>query len=250
MHRFEADRDYLLGMYCGIESLIIIRGWQRLPSSQRRADILLLTRRRRPPSASVGHLCYPPSPLKAVIFSISECYASVINCAYARCSLRFKHGSSLKTSLLLYPELCHILFEIEDDVNSLNKEGGSSAASEHVNLNAGYDSSFEDGSSKEPNVARGRRKKKSKKDSELGELEETIKNAISNIAAQENQGPTMDECHEKLKSMRLKPDDPVYLAATGIFCQSKSYREAWMLLPSIPNVLKKWIEMMARQMGF
>ncbi|GJZ62816.1 hypothetical protein Tco_0619237 [Tanacetum coccineum] len=26
MRRFEADRDYLLGMYCGIESLIIIRG--------------------------------------------------------------------------------------------------------------------------------------------------------------------------------------------------------------------------------
>ncbi|GJX03643.1 hypothetical protein Tco_0189559, partial [Tanacetum coccineum] len=59
------------------------------------------------------------------------------------------------------------LVEIEDDVNSWNKEGGSLAASEHVNLDAGYDSSFEDGSSKEPNVARGRRKKKSKKDSEL-----------------------------------------------------------------------------------
>ncbi|GJX99581.1 Myb/SANT-like domain, harbinger transposase-derived nuclease domain protein [Tanacetum coccineum] len=193
-------------------------------------------------------------------------------------SKRFKYGSSLKTSPLLYPELCRILFEkcsasgsirrpvaekrpssqnsgvklveVEDDVNSFNKEGGSSAASEHVNLDAGYDSSFEDGSSKEPNVARGRRKKKSKKDSELGELEETMKNAISSIAAQENQGPTMDECHEKLMSMRLEPDDPIYLVATGIFCQSKSYREAWMLLPSIPNVLKKWIEMMARQLGF
>ncbi|GJR05969.1 putative nuclease HARBI1 [Tanacetum coccineum] len=78
----------------------------------------------------------------------------------------------------------YVLVEIEDDVNSLNKEGGSSATSEHVNLDAGYDSSFEDGSSKEPNVAR------------------------------ENQGPTMEECHEKLKSMRLEPDDPVYLATT------------------------------------
>ncbi|GJT97892.1 hypothetical protein Tco_1093410 [Tanacetum coccineum] len=137
-------------------------------------------------------------------------------------SKRFKYGSSLKTSPLLYPELCRILFEkcsasgsirrpvaekrpssqnfgvklveVEDDVNSFNKECGSSAAREHVNLDAGYDYSFEDGSSKEPNVAKGRRKKKSKKDSELGELEETMKNAISNIAAQENQGPTMDEC--------------------------------------------------------
>ncbi|GKE20555.1 hypothetical protein Tco_1432067, partial [Tanacetum coccineum] len=31
MHRFEASSDYLLGMYCEIESLIIIRGWQGLP---------------------------------------------------------------------------------------------------------------------------------------------------------------------------------------------------------------------------
>ncbi|GJT93668.1 hypothetical protein Tco_1082513 [Tanacetum coccineum] len=44
------------------------------------------------------------------------------------------------------------LVEVVDDVNSLNKEGGSLAAIENVNLDAGYDSGFEDGSSKEPNV--------------------------------------------------------------------------------------------------
>ncbi|GJX59337.1 hypothetical protein Tco_0290727 [Tanacetum coccineum] len=192
--------------------------------------------------------------------------------------LKFKYGRSLKTSPLLYHELCHILFgkcdasgsirrpvyerwpcsqncgvklvEVEDDVNNLNKEGGSLATSKRVNLDTGYDSGFEDGSSKEPNVARGRRKKKSKKDSELGELEETMKNAIANIIVQENQSPTMEEYHEKLKSVRLEPDDPIYFAALGIFCQSKSYKEAWMLLPSVPNVLKKWIEMMAHQLGF
>ncbi|GKE50176.1 hypothetical protein Tco_1481434, partial [Tanacetum coccineum] len=107
------------------------------------------------------------------------------------------------------------LVEVVDDVNSLNKEGGSLAAIENVNLDAGYDSGFEDGSSKEPNVTR------------------------------ENQGPTMEECHEKLKRMRLEPDDLIYLAALGIFCQSKSYREACVLLLSVSNVLKKWIEMMA-----
>nr|GEW20061.1 putative harbinger transposase-derived nuclease domain-containing protein [Tanacetum cinerariifolium] len=89
-----------------------------------------------------------------------------------------------------------------EEVNRVKAKGVSSAASKHVNLDAGYESCFEDGSSKEPNVARGRRKKKSKKDSVLVELDETIKNAITNIAAQENQGPTMAECHEKLKSMR------------------------------------------------
>ncbi|GJR06715.1 putative reverse transcriptase domain-containing protein [Tanacetum coccineum] len=142
------------------------------------------------------------------------------------------------------------LVEVVDDVNSLNKEGGSLAAIENVNLDAGYDSGFEDGSSKEPNVSRGRRNKKSKKDSELGELEETMKSEIANITAQENQGPTMEECHEKLKRMRLEPDDLIYLAALGIFCQSKSYKEACVLLLLVSNVLKKWIEMMACQLGF
>ncbi|GKE03378.1 hypothetical protein Tco_1395396 [Tanacetum coccineum] len=77
-----------------------------------------------------------------------------------------------------------------------------------------------------------------------------MKNAIANIAIQENQCPTMEEYYEKLKSMRLEPDDPIHLAALGVFCQSKSYRDAWKLLPSVPNVLKKLIEKMARQLGF
>ena len=139
--------------------------------------------------------------------------------------------------------------EVEDDVNSLNEDGSSWAASEHKNVDAGYDSGFEGGSSKEPNVARGRKKKRSKKDSELCELEESMKNAIAKIAVQENQGPTMEECHEKLKKWGLESEDPIYLAALGVFCQSKSHREAWMLLPLEPNVLKKWIEMMSRQVG-
>ncbi|PWA53800.1 myb/SANT-like domain, Harbinger transposase-derived nuclease domain protein [Artemisia annua] len=118
--------------------------------------------------------------------------------------------------------------EVEDDVNSFNEDGGYWAASEHRNVDASYDTSFEGGSSKEPNVARGRKKKRSKKDSELCELEENMKSAIAKIAVQENQGPTMEECHEKLKKLGLESADPIYLAALGVFCQSKSHREAWM----------------------
>ncbi|PWA36480.1 hypothetical protein CTI12_AA599810 [Artemisia annua] len=72
-----------------------------------------------------------------------------------------------------------------------NEDGGYWAASEHRNVDASYDTSFEGGSSKEPNVARGRKKKRSKKDSELCELEENMKSAIAKIAVQENQGPTI-----------------------------------------------------------
>lgn len=79
----------------------------------------------------------------------------------------------------------------------------------------GYDSGFEGGSSKESKVARRRKKKRSKKDSELGKLEENMKNAIAKIVVQENQGPTMEECHKKL---RLEYEDPIYLVALEVFC--------------------------------
>ncbi|GJT65261.1 hypothetical protein Tco_1016741, partial [Tanacetum coccineum] len=95
----EADQQYMINLRD--DSAL-----QIMQASQRWADILLLTRRRRPPLTPIFrrlHLYMPLSPplfplslLKSVMFSISE---------------RFKHGSSLKASPLLYPKLCHMLFE-------------------------------------------------------------------------------------------------------------------------------------------
>ncbi|GKD31381.1 Myb/SANT-like domain, harbinger transposase-derived nuclease domain protein [Tanacetum coccineum] len=54
-------------------------------------------------------------------------------------------------------------------------------------------------------------------------------------------GPTTKQCYEKLKLVGLRSTDPVFLAAFNIFGQSRQMREAWMTLPSEPDVLKGWI---------
>ncbi|GJR80057.1 hypothetical protein Tco_0150842 [Tanacetum coccineum] len=136
--------------------------------------------------------------------------------------LKFKYGSSLKTSPLLYPELCHILFEKCSASGSIRRP-----ISERMLSSQNFGVKLVEMVLLKNQMSHAVGEiKKSKKDSELGELEETTKSEIANIIAQENQGPTMEECHEKLKRMRLEPDDLIYLAALGIFCQSKSYREA------------------------
>ncbi|GJQ91642.1 hypothetical protein Tco_0002781 [Tanacetum coccineum] len=56
-------------------------------------------------------------------------------------------------------------------------------------------------------------------------------------------GPTTEQCYEKLKLVGLRSTDPVFLAAFNIFGQSRQMREAWMTLPSEPDVLKGWIEL-------
>ncbi|GJS68769.1 Myb/SANT-like domain, harbinger transposase-derived nuclease domain protein [Tanacetum coccineum] len=56
-------------------------------------------------------------------------------------------------------------------------------------------------------------------------------------------GPTTEQCYEKLKLVGLRSTDPVFLAAFNIFRQTRQMREAWMTLPSEPDVLKGWIEL-------
>ncbi|PWA39581.1 myb/SANT-like domain, Harbinger transposase-derived nuclease domain protein [Artemisia annua] len=61
--------------------------------------------------------------------------------------------------------------------------------------------------------------------------------------------PTSAECYEKLKLVELQSMDPLFLAAFNIFGQSRDMREAWMALPSDPDVLKGWIQMTGRTFG-
>ena len=64
-----------------------------------------------------------------------------------------------------------------------------------------------------------------------------------------NDGPTPSDCAEKLKLVDLPRLDPLFLAAFNIFGQSRDMREAWMALPSDPDILKGWIEMTGRTFG-
>ncbi|GJW09694.1 hypothetical protein Tco_1575521 [Tanacetum coccineum] len=53
-----------------------------------------------------------------------------------------------------------------------------------------------------------------------------MKNVIANIVVQENQVSTMEECHENLKTMRLEPEDSIYLVALGMTHDARILNEA------------------------
>ncbi|KAM0026166.1 hypothetical protein Hdeb2414_s0020g00554981 [Helianthus debilis subsp. tardiflorus] len=63
------------------------------------------------------------------------------------------------------------------------------------------------------------------------------------------EGPSTEECYEKLKLVGLEPIDPLFLAAFNIFGQYIQMRQAWMTLPSDPEVLKGWIKMTRTTLG-
>ncbi|KAK1427504.1 hypothetical protein QVD17_16190 [Tagetes erecta] len=101
-----------------------------------------------------------------------------------------------------------------------------------------------------PKEDRGRANKKAKHTINLTDLEVDMRKVIANLAENKPVRPTIDECHDKLKGLGLEATDPIFLAAFGIFSQpSNNYREAWMTLPSDPEVLKNWITMMAKTLG-
>lgn len=115
-----------------------------------------------------------------------------------------------------------------------------------------YESGCESGSSvstcaSSNNMYQTRPKKKSRNMINLTELEVDMRKAIA-FLTNENNGPTVEDCHEKLKGLGLKQTDPMFLAAFTYF-GSKTRREAWMALPSEPEVLKAFIKMWANSMG-
>ncbi|GJY63215.1 NADPH-dependent aldo-keto reductase, chloroplastic-like protein [Tanacetum coccineum] len=91
-------------------------------------------------------------------------------------------------------------------------------------------------------------RKKSRNMISLTDLEVEMLKAIAILTNEKDKGPTIDDCHEKIKGLGLEHTDPMYLAAFTLF-GSKNSREAWMMLPSEPGVLKGFIKMMAKSKG-
>ncbi|PWA55230.1 myb/SANT-like domain, Harbinger transposase-derived nuclease domain protein [Artemisia annua] len=118
-----------------------------------------------------------------------------------------------------------------------------------------HDTSLKGGSSDPPCVNApivdgDRPRKKSKKNIDLTELEADMRKVIAN-STDENKGPTIDDYHEKLKKLELESTDPMFFAAFTIFSQpSNNFGESWMALPSDPDVMKGWIKMMEKTLGY
>ena len=92
------------------------------------------------------------------------------------------------------------------------------------------------------------RDKASKTSVSLDELSLDMQKALQHLV-NSKEGPTVEECYERLKLVGLDPMDPIFLAAFHLFGMSMNMREAWMTLPPIPGVLKGWIKMTGTTLG-
>ncbi|GJZ64487.1 Myb/SANT-like domain, harbinger transposase-derived nuclease domain protein [Tanacetum coccineum] len=106
------------------------------------------------------------------------------------------------------------------------------------------DDDDDDGNSRAHKINDEVRPKKKAKTSRvtMDDLMADMQSALRHIVGTTD-GPTTEQCYEKLKLVGLRSTDPVFLAAFNIFGQSRQMREAWMTLPSEPDVLKGWIEL-------
>nr|GEY09746.1 hypothetical protein [Tanacetum cinerariifolium] len=85
-----------------------------------------------------------------------------------------------------------------------------------------YDSGCESGSpvstcSSSNRIYQTRPKKKSRNMINLTDLEVHMLKAIAILTNERDKGPTIDDCHEKLKGPGLEHTDPMYLAAFTLF---------------------------------
>nr|GEY84626.1 hypothetical protein [Tanacetum cinerariifolium] len=61
--------------------------------------------------------------------------------------------------------------------------------------------------------------------------------------------PTLEDCQNKLKTIRWAEDDPLYEVALAIFCEPNDrYREGWMQLKAERCI--GWVKMIGRSKGF
>ncbi|XP_055961599.1 uncharacterized protein LOC126678598 [Mercurialis annua] len=91
----------------------------------------------------------------------------------------------------------------------------------------------------------GKRHKKGKVD----DIDEQLMAVLKTLG--ESDGPTIEECNMKLdEMMTLTMDDPLYVIACSIFCESKAYREQWLILSKkSEDVRINWIKIVAKKLG-
>ncbi|PWA91003.1 myb/SANT-like domain, Harbinger transposase-derived nuclease domain protein [Artemisia annua] len=183
-----------------------------------------------------------------------------------------KRAGSLQSNPLPYQELCEIVFQSispNGDGQWINSEGsgasgsatsasGASAVRERVGaididddplVDVDIDDE-DDGNSRTHRLHDEVRPKKKAKTSRVtfDDLAVDMQCALRHMVKTKD-GPTPSECAEKLKLVDLPRLDPLFLAAFNIFGQSRDMREAWMALPSDPDILKGGIEMTGRTFG-
>ena len=92
-------------------------------------------------------------------------------------------------------------------------------------------------------------KRKYQKKNIEGDLDEKLLVVLNTL--EQSDGPSIEECNKKLDEIATLPmDDPLYIAASSIFCESKAYKEQWMMFSQKPEAVRiAWIRMNAKKLG-
>lgn len=129
---------------------------------------------------------------------------------------------------------------------------GSSAASEammgcpNINFcNLEAESPPTPSSPEDIQVTNVKRSKKNK----AGDIDGHITAVLKSL--ENSDGPSLEECNRILDEMKIvSMDDPLYIAACTIFCESKAHREQWMMLNQKPEEVRvAWIKMNGKKLG-
>ena len=131
----------------------------------------------------------------------------------------------------------------KDDIGSSSTSQVATESSK-INIDLDSESSLPSSPPTETVVPTKKRKKK-----EPSEVDDQLERVLKSL--EKTDGPSLEECNTILDKMEsLQMEDPLYIAACSIFCESQAHREQWMMLAKKPdNVRIGWIKMNAKKLG-
>lgn len=177
-------------------------------------------------------------------------------------------AKTLKTSPLVFPDLCIALFEGTSATGSRVYAASStrerivvaSSSPSHIHTTQFEEEDNDvtpsphnvpsvDLSKLTPSPPSSRPNKKSKIKVDTNRLALSMEGALNTLITRQPT-ITVDACIERLDTLGLDETDPLYKAAIDIFGHTTLLRETWLSSKPNPDLLKDWILRTATRLGF
>ncbi|GJW74488.1 Myb/SANT-like domain-containing protein [Tanacetum coccineum] len=167
-----------------------------------------------------------------------------------------KYIESLKSAPLVFPKLCARLYDglldtEEENDGSFSERSKSCAEpiliedTENINETQEASTSKHNGSS-HTETQRPAKKGKTVQKCNNSSIEEGMSEAIK-LIFKGNNGPSFKDCREKLQGIGWGAKNSLHKMALVIFCESATYREAWMDLET--DEVEDWVRMIGHKLG-
>ncbi|PWA47138.1 hypothetical protein CTI12_AA430900 [Artemisia annua] len=159
-----------------------------------------------------------------------------------------KYIESLKSAPLVLPKLCARLYDgvldtEEENDGSFSERSKSCAEpnliedTENISETQGASTSKHNGSC-HTETQRPAKKGKTLQNCNKSSIEEGMSEALK-LIIKGNNGPSFRDCREKLQGIGWGAKNPLHKMALVIFCESATYREAWMDLQA--DEVEDWV---------